>query len=1424
MQTQYVHWDRSEPPLNVYTPCELAGTLNCPNLASVGLGYFGQPIAKEIVTGNNKSVYNILYVGRDETASGGSLSGCAADSSCNSLGTIPSEFGLPAKCQNQYGNPNIYFVGKIYDKTTYEWRCSQSSTCAYNITPQAQETCGDLKDNNCNGQVDEGCPVCVDNDGDGHYAISGNCPQGDDCNDNDATVYPGAPELCGDSIDNNCNGQIDEGFDVGASCTVGVGACQRTGTKVCSADHLSTVCNATPGTPATEICGNNIDGSTTDESCKGVPDAGCKFDGTNTCLSSSLNMASSNLEHSQTLFRTQGSILPIVFELTYNSLDNDGVFGKGWSHPYNIKLIQQSSTEYTLIQSYGKHMTLIQNGSQYKPPTEAYPVLIKNPDNTYKLTYRDNTVYNFDTTGKLTSIQDRNLNAITFAYTGSNLTSITDVAGRVTTLTYNASNKISTITDPKGNTHTFTYTNNFLTGITTQTTDSITKSWAYTYDTSGYMLTKTDPMGYISSYAYDSNHKLTSSTDPEGKTRTPAFDPLNTTSTITERDSGLWTYKYNTTFGSITEKTDPDGNKTTYAYDANGNNTAITDPKLNTTTYAYDTNGNVLTETDPAGKTTTYTYNSLNQILTITDPLNNITSFTYDSKGNRLSMTDPTGAATSYTYDTKGNITSITNPLNQTTTLVYDTSNNLTSITDHTSAVTSFTYDTSGNILTKTDPNGNITTYEYNGLNQLKKITDHLGNITTIINDLKGNITSITDPLGHTTTYEYNYKGQLKKITDSLGNITQYAYGGTGCPSCGRGGDNLVSMTDARGKITTFEYDKRGNRLKQTSPTGKIINLAYDSTNLLTSLTDPSSAVTTFAYDNRSLLTTKTDPLSAVTTFTYDNAGRPASKRDRKLDTINYAYTADSKISTITYPNASTTTFTYDTLDRVLTMQDSLGLTTYAYDDINRIVTITDANGFVVIHKYDAIGNLIELTYPGNKKVTYTYDSLNRLKTVTNWLNQVATYNYDNAGRLTSLTNFNSTTTTYGYDNANRLTSLLNKKSDASVIATYSYTLNAVGNITRSVQDEPLEPVFTAGTTNYTYNAQKTRLLSAGADTFTYDNEGQLATGYGSSYAFDYEHRLTAISGAFSATYFYDGFGNRLKAIRSGVVTKYIYDVNGNVIAEADSSNNITRYYVHGIGLMSLITPSDSVYIYHFNNIGSTIAITDETQTIANKYSYDPFGVVLNQVEAVPQPFKYVGQYGVMREPNGIDKMGYRYYDPNGVFLSEDPLGFGGGDVNLRRYTANDPLSFIDPYGLIRWPKVIQGGSEVAVAGIMFGGAITTGSTGLGAPAAITLGLSAGALIGHGFTTMIAGFGNSDAPVIQPHPVAIGTYICTKDLDKAERNMLLFDLLRGGTSLMWQQGKWEKLTNYEKTKILLEFSNNQYSIQYEIWKKNKQKK
>ena len=54
-----------------------------------------------------------------------------------------------------------------------------------------------------------------------------------------------------------------------------------------------------------------------------------------------------------------------------------------------------------------------------------------------------------------------------------------------------------------------------------------------------------------------------------------------------------------------------------------------------------------------------------------------------------------------------------------------------------------------------------------------------------------------------------------------------------------------------------------------------------------------------------------------------------------------------------------------------------------------------------------------------------------------------------------------------------------------------------------------------------------------------------------------------------------------------------------------------------------------------------------------------------------------------MYEPNGLYYTRARYYDPSVCrFISEDPSGFDGGDVNLYAYCKNNPINLIDPFGL----------------------------------------------------------------------------------------------------------------------------------------------
>jgi len=154
------------------------------------------------------------------------------------------------------------------------------------INPFAPETCN-FKDDDCDGQVDEGCQVYYqDSDADG-YGLwhiqtramtkpAGYSTTGGDCDDGDPAVYPGALETC-NFKDDNCNGQVDEGCQVfyRDADTDGYGLWHVQTRAMTQPDGYSTVggdcndanANIHPG--ATELC-NGIN-----DDCDGLTDEGC---------------------------------------------------------------------------------------------------------------------------------------------------------------------------------------------------------------------------------------------------------------------------------------------------------------------------------------------------------------------------------------------------------------------------------------------------------------------------------------------------------------------------------------------------------------------------------------------------------------------------------------------------------------------------------------------------------------------------------------------------------------------------------------------------------------------------------------------------------------------------------------------------------------------------------------------------------------------------------------------------------------------------------------------------------------------------------------------------------------------------------------------------------------------------------------------
>jgi RHS repeat-associated protein len=223
-----------------------------------------------------------------------------------------------------------------------------------------------------------------------------------------------------------------------------------------------------------------------------------------------------------------------------------------------------------------------------------------------------------------------------------------------------------------------------------------------------------------------------------------------------------------------------------------------------------------------------------------------------------------------------------------------------------------------------------------------------------------------------------------------------------------------------------------------------------------------------------------------------------------------------------------------------------------------------------------------------------------------------------------------------------------------------------------------------------------------------------LATGRVTLYTWDHRGRLTRVEVRASANsstvlssvdYSYDSLDRRLmKSVNTNgtgpaeIVEKFVYD--GEHIAMVFDADSLTHRYLHGPGIDLIL--ADEAFDANGNFLDLYWMLTDHQGSVTSVLSHD------SGQTSVVQALTYTafGAIGSIRDGQGnavtagpISRFAYtgrefdpetgdyyyraRYYDPQtGRFLSQDPIGFAAGDMNLYRYVGNSTPNFTDPSGL----------------------------------------------------------------------------------------------------------------------------------------------
>lgn len=1065
------------------------------------------------------------------------------------------------------------------------------------------------------------------------------------------------------------------------------------------------------------------------------------------CAGDPVNTATGAYLATVTDLALPGIGLPFSLRRSYTSADTStSTLGVGWKHNLGASLTVRTNGDVEMTADDGQRVVYYKNDDGTFTPALGARSILSSTTSGFRLIRKNQVVYDFDSTGKLTSLTDRNGNDIVLAYTNGLLSTVTDTVGRQIVFTH-TSGKLTDVDLPDGRDVHYGYTNGLLTSVE-DVRGGITQ---YEYDSGARLNKVIDQEGRtVVRTTYGTNGRVVEQWDGANNKTTFTWDAASQTSTMTDARGNAWKDVY--TGNVLVKRIDPAGDFQTFTYTLDINLSASTDARGNVTKMAYDRAGNLVSKKAPA-------------------PLGYEEKFTYDAKNNVTSYMDGRGKKTFFDYDANGNLVKIRAPENRQIEFTLDPAGTglPVAVKDARGNTTSLGYDADGNLDQVTTPGGDVTTQDYDPSGRPVAIVDPRGNEaganpadydTILTYDASNHLVSRTDPLGHQQQWTYDLSGRLENRTDAKLRSTSYFYDGAG---------RLASVKDPLTHLTSYSYDAVGNLVSRTDAKNHTTTYGDNTKNLLSSVTSPLSAQWTYAYDKDGNLTSVEDAAGNATALAGDGK-------------TNYSYDALNRLTSVDFSDsAPDASYSYDANGNRTSMTDGLGTVSYTYDDLDQLKTASRGSR-VFAYSYDLDGHVTQRGYPDGTTTSYTWDVDGRLSSVTH-ASMTSSYAYDAAGNLleTALPASTGRAHERVYDRAGRLIEMVEVA--GSIETSTTFQLDEVGNPTSETTGtdattysyDPLDRIEQVcypggcgsgpgadfityayddvgnrtsetkpyGTTSYSYNAGD-QLVSTTSDgqtrALTYDANGDLTANGARTFTYDVGRRMTSTTlGSQTTTYAYDGDGRRASVTDGpgpGDVTQFEWDANGavpQVAVERDGSGALLRRYVRGLQLISVTDGTSSSY-YQFDRLGSVTGLSDEHGAATWSYTYEPFGVARSAAQIMPgaseSPMRFAGEY---LDSSSLYHLRARQYDPHaGRFVSPDPWPSAAMDpyVSSYLYTNNRPTVLVDPLGLFGWSSFADAMNVVSAiaSGVALVGA--TVAVIAGAPVVLAAGVSVAGLAG----------------------------------------------------------------------------------------------